>query len=98
MAKRFADYKGLQKPLVFRGFRGKYIYWGIGALLAGLVFGSLTMSLINMWLGALVLIGSIVGGLLYIAGKQKKGLHDKATAKGIYIINHIDHYGRKKYL
>jgi hypothetical protein len=44
------------------------------------------MSLVNMWLGAIVLIGSIVGGLLYIAGKQKKGLHDKARAKGIYII------------
>jgi len=98
MAKRFAVYKGLQKPLVFRGFKGKYIYWGVGALLAGLVFGSLTMSLVNMWLGALVLIGSVVGGLLYIAGKQKKGLHDKAAAKGIYIINQIDHYGRKKYL
>jgi len=34
--------------------------------------------------------------LLYIASRQKKGLHDKANAKGIYIINHINHYGRKK--
>jgi len=98
MAKRFAVYKGLQKPLIFRGFRGKFIYWGLGSLLAGLVLGALTMSLINMWLGAVVLIGSIVGGLLYIAGKQKKGLHDKSRATGIYIINHIDHYGRKKHL
>ena len=98
MAKRFAVYKGLQKPLIFRGFRGKFIYWGLGTLLAGLVLGALTMSLVNMWLGAIVLVGSIVGGLLYIAGKQKKGLHDKARATGIYIINHIDHYGRKKQL
>jgi len=86
MARRFAVYKGLQKPLVFRGFKGKYIYWGVGSLLAGLVLGSLTMSLVNMWLGALVLIGSVIGGLLYIASRQKKGLHDKANAKGIYII------------
>ena len=97
MARRFAVYKGLQRPLTFKGFKGKFIYWGVGSLLAGLVLGALTMSLVNMWLGAMVLIGSIVGGLLYIAGRQKKGLHDKASAKGIYIINHINHYGRKKY-
>jgi hypothetical protein len=98
MAKRFAVYKGLQKPLIFRGFRGKFIYWSLGSLLAGLVLGALTMSLINMWLGAIVLVGSIVGGLLYIAGKQKKGLHSKTRSGGIYILHHIDHYGRKKYI
>ena len=98
MAKRFAVYKGLQKPLVFRGFRGKYIYWGISSLLAGLVLGALTMTLVNIWLGVLVLAGSIAGGLLFIAGKQRKGLHNKATATGIYIINQINHYGRKKHI
>jgi hypothetical protein len=85
MARRFAIYKGLQKPLIFRGFAGKFIYWGIGCLLGGLVFGALTMSLVNMWLGAIVLIGTITGGLFYIAGKQKNGLHDKSRARGIYI-------------
>jgi hypothetical protein len=85
MAKRFAVYKGLQKPLIFRGFAGKFIYWGIGCLLAGLVFGALTMTLVNMWLGAIVLVGIIVGGLFYIAGKQKNGLHVKTRAKGIFI-------------
>jgi len=85
MAKRFPIYKGLQRPLVFRGFKGKFIYWGVGSLLAGLVLGALTMALVNMWLGAMVLIGSIVGGLLYIAGKQKKGLHEKSRASGIYV-------------
>ena len=85
MAKRFPIYKGLQKPLVFRGFKGKFIYWGVGSLLGGLVLGALTMSLVNMGLGAIVLIGSVVGGLLYIAGKQKKGLHEKSRASGIYV-------------
>jgi hypothetical protein len=85
MPKRFAVYKGLQKPLIFRGFAGKFIYWGIGCLLAGLVFGALTMTLVNMWLGAIVLTGTIVGGLFYIAGKQKNGLHDKSRATGIYV-------------
>lgn len=99
MAKKYPIYKGLQRPLVFRGFKGKYIYWGVGSLLAGLVLGALTMSLINMWLGAIVLIGSVVGGLLYIAGKQKKGLHNKSRPQGIFIhqvnFRRINRNGRK---
>jgi hypothetical protein len=98
MAKRFAVYKGLQRPLIFRGFKGKFIYWGIGSLLTGLVLGALTMSLVSMWLGAFVLVGCITGGLLYTASKQKKGLHSKRRSAGIYIINQINHYGRKNYI
>ncbi|WP_432328096.1 plasmid transfer protein [Mucilaginibacter sp. P25] len=93
MPPKFAVYKGLQKPLIFKGFKGKFIYWGIGFLLVGLVLGALTMSLINMWLGAMVLIGCIVGGLLFTATRQKKGLHLKTRSSAIYILNH---YGRKK--
>ena len=85
MGGKFAIYKGLQRPLVFRSFKGKFIYWGVGSLLAGLVLGALTMSLINMWLGAIVLAGSIVGGLVFVAAKQKKGLHQKTRSRGIYI-------------
>jgi hypothetical protein len=92
MSRKYAVYKGLQKPLIFKGFKGKYIYWGLGFLLSGLVLGALTMSLINMWLGALVLIGCIVGGLLFTAGKQKGGLHAKSRTSNIFILNR---YGRK---
>jgi hypothetical protein len=98
MARRYAIYKGLQKPLVYRGFKGKFIFWGIGALLAGLVLGGLTIALVNMWLGAVVLIGCIVGGLLFIAGKQKGGLHSKSAKKAVYIhpsrLKHLNHYGK----
>ena len=99
MAKKFAVYKGLQKPLVFKGFQGKFIYWGVGILLGGLVLGAITMALVNMWLGALVLAGSITGGLLYLAGKQKKGLHSKTRSREILIhssnLKNISLYGRK---
>jgi hypothetical protein len=90
--RKFAVYKGLQKPLIFRGFKGKFIYWGLGFLLAGLVLGSVTMSLVNMWVGALVLIGAIVGGLLFTASRQKGGLHSKGRNSNILILNF---YGRK---
>ena len=99
MAKRYAVYKGLQKPLIFKGFKGKFIYWGLGSILAGLVLGALIMSLVNMWLGALVLAGSITGGLLYLAGKQKKGLQAKSRSREILIhpsnLKKIHLYGRK---
>jgi len=92
MARKYAVYKGLQKPLIFKGFKGKYIYWGLGFLLSGLVAGALTMSLISMWLGAVVLVGTVTGGLLFTAGKQKGGLHTKSRSSNIFILNH---YGRK---
>ena len=92
MTRKFAVYKGLQKPLNFKGFKGKFIYWGIGFLLTGLVFGALTMALINMWFGALVLISCIAGGLLYTASRQKEGLHNKTRNTKILILNR---YGRE---
>ncbi|WP_454801364.1 plasmid transfer protein [Mucilaginibacter phyllosphaerae] len=95
MARKFAVYKGLQRPLIFKGFKGKYIYWGIASLLSGLVFGALTMSLVNMWLGAMVLIGFTVGGLLYCAAKQKGGLHAKSRNHNILILHH---HGRKNFI
>jgi hypothetical protein len=71
----------------------------VGSLLAGLVFGALTMALVNMWLGAVVLTGSMAGGLLYTAGKQKHGLHDKDRSPHTLIhqvnLKKINRYGRK---
>lgn len=91
-ARKFAVYKGLQQPLIFKGFKGKFIYWGLGFVLLGLVLGAVTMSVVNMWLGALLLVGTIVGGLLFTAAKQKCGLHTKSRASTLCILNH---YGRK---
>lgn len=79
-------YKGLQRPLVFKAFKGKYIYWGIGILIGSLVFGIIIAVAVSMLVGAIVFIGGMVGGLLYIATKQKKGLHDKDKSKGVFII------------
>lgn len=99
MAKRFAVYKGLQKPLVFKGFQGKFIYYGVGILLGGLVCGAITIALVNMWLGAIVLVGSITGGLLYLGRKQKEGLHDKSRTRQVFIhpinLKKIKLYGNK---
>lgn len=84
MERTFSIYKGLQKPLVYRGFAGKFIYWGIASLLAGLVFGALAIALLNMLLGVFVMAGCIGGGLMYTASRQKKGLHQKKRSTGIF--------------
>ena len=100
MAKRFAVYKGLQRPLIFKGFKGKFIYWGVGSLLLGLVAGTITMALVNMYIGAVVLAGIIIGGLFYTAGRQKGGLHDKPKPGGIYVhpvnLKILQVYGKQK--
>ena len=100
MARQFQVYKGLQRPLVYRGFKGKYIYWGVGALLAGLVMGALTMALVNMWLGLIVLISGVAGGLIFIAAKQKKGLHVKSRPQAVFVhqvnFKKMHRHGRKK--
>jgi hypothetical protein len=100
MARKFPIYKGLQKPLEFKGLKGKYIYWAVGSLLAGLVLGALTMSLVNIWLGAIVLVGSIAGGLVFIASKQKQGLHSKTSSRSFFIhpvnLKKLNHHAAKK--
>ncbi|RZK42651.1 MAG: plasmid transfer protein [Pedobacter sp.] len=81
----FGVYKGLQRPLVFKSFKGKFIYWGVGILLSGLLLGALTMALISMYLGVFVLAAIVAGGLFYTARKQNKGLHSKTVSSGIHI-------------
>lgn len=100
MVRKFPIYKGLQKPLEFKGLKGKYIYWAVGSLLTGLVLGALTISLLNMWLGAIVLVGCIAGGLVFIASKQKHGLHSKAISRSYFIhpvnLKKLNHHAAQK--
>lgn len=83
--KLYFVYKGLQKPLVYRGFKGKFIAYGISSLGLGLVLGGLSGAMVNMYIGGLVTIASIAAGLSYTFSKQRSGLHDKTRSKGIFI-------------
>lgn len=85
MATLYPIYKGLQKPLVYRGFKGKFIYWGIGSLVAGLLTGGLTGAMTNMYLGGAVTIILICAGLGYTFYRQRCGLHSKTRNQGIFI-------------
>lgn len=89
-------YKGLQKPLVFRAFKGKFIYYGLGSVLVGLIATMVVSATTNMLYGVITLVTISGGGLLYTAIKQQKGLHSKKIMKGIFIIQHKHHYKNVK--
>lgn len=81
--------------MVYKGFKGKFIYWAVGLLLSALVIGALTMAIINMYLGAAVMAGIIISGFFYIGARQKKGLHDKAFSMGVfYPVNQLSKINR----
>jgi hypothetical protein len=83
--RQFPIYKGLQKPLSYKGLKGKFIGWGAAALGGGLVLGGLSGALINMYLGAVTAITSILAMFALILYQQKKGLHSKQRCRGIFI-------------
>ncbi|MBE9599894.1 DUF4133 domain-containing protein [Pedobacter sp. MC2016-24] len=85
MGKRFSIYRGLQKPLVFKGFKGKFIYWGLACLVMGLVLAAITVAMVSMLLGIVVLIACIGGGLFYTASQQKNGLHNKDKSQSVFV-------------
>lgn len=81
----FAIYKGLQRPLVFKMFKGKFIYYGAGVLVAGIIIAGLITAIVSSIAGLVVLFGTTVPGLLYVINKQKDGLHDKRRERTIFI-------------
>ncbi|WP_316826076.1 plasmid transfer protein [Pedobacter miscanthi] len=84
-AKRYKIYKGLQRPLTYKGFKGRFIYWGLGILLLSLVSGALLMAIMSMYVGAIVMIGMLLSGFFWLGSRQKKGLYDKNKLWGIYL-------------
>ncbi|MFL0137689.1 DUF4133 domain-containing protein [Tenacibaculum maritimum] len=81
-------YKGLQKPLVFKGIKGKFIYWSAGGILTSffLSFG------FNYLLGAfpaLLIAMCLIGGLMFYVNKKQKneGIYSKDKTFGVIRIN-----------
>lgn len=81
----FAIYKGLQRPLIFKSFKGKFIYYAAVVVVAGIIIAGLVTAIISSIAGLVVLFGITVPGLIYVINKQKEGLHDKKREKTIFI-------------
>ncbi|WP_316847078.1 DUF4133 domain-containing protein [Pedobacter psychrodurus] len=83
--RQYPIYKGLQKPLSYKGLKGKFIAWGAAALALGLLSGGLSGALVNMYLGSAVTLLSIPVMFSFILYRQKKGLHSRQRDRGIFI-------------
>jgi hypothetical protein len=77
-------YRGLQKPLVFKSFKGQYIYWGLGSILIALLTAMLVSSLVNILTGIICMAFILASGLGATAYFQQRGA--KATFIGIALI------------
>lgn len=88
---RYADYpvfKGLQKPLEFMGFQGRYIYWAAGTVGGAIVGFIIAYCLVGFVVELVVLVVAISAGAALIFFKQRKGLHTKRSDQGVYIYAH----------
>src|SRR6185437_9160745 len=81
----FAIYKGLQRPLVFKIFKGRFIYYAAGVLVAGIIIAGLITAIISSIAGLIVLFMLTVPGLLYVINKQKEGLNNKKRERSVLI-------------
>ncbi|MFV0593958.1 MAG: hypothetical protein ACK5M7_21485 [Draconibacterium sp.] len=81
----FPIYKGLQKPLVFKGFKGRYIYWAVSFIVSGIVLTALIGTIFNVLTGVFVFAIITGGGIFYTSQKQKNGLYDKTRNNAIYV-------------
>lgn len=82
----FPVYKGLQRPLVFKSFKGRFIYWALGSVLAGILIGGVVSATINSIVGIILMIIIGLSGLGYTLNKQKKGLYVKRTDNAIIVM------------
>lgn len=82
----FEVYRGLQKPLVFKSLKGRYIYWGLACVVSGFLLAVILSVAINFLSGLLALVVITFGGLGCTAWQQRKGLHHKTRAKGAYLV------------
>ncbi len=74
-------YRGLQKPLVFKSFKGRYIYWGLGSILIGLLTAMVVSSIANILAGIISMILILGVGLATTAYYQQRGT--KSNFQGI---------------
>ncbi|MDR2774255.1 MAG: DUF4133 domain-containing protein [Tannerella sp.] len=88
--RKYSVYKGLQRPIQFKGLKGNYIYFAFGIAVGSLFVAILVTPFTNFLTGcitmALVAFGGIVGMALY---QRKYGLYRKRILDGVYIVHNI---------
>ena len=83
----YVVFKGLQKPLVFKGFKGKFIYWLAGGLLGSFILCIIGSVAFHVSVGiALMVIGSGVT-LLIVKKNMRYGLQKKEITEGLIFLD-----------
>lgn len=82
-------YKGLQKPLIFKGLKGRFIYIGAGCVILSMILCAVLSTIFSFLYGGISLVVVLFGGLYLTSVSQKKGLHRKDKRKGVFIINKV---------
>lgn len=78
-------YRGLQRPMEFMGFQGRYITWAAitcGATLLGFMLFYAIFNFLVALIFAVCAV-SIGGGAILL--KKRKGLHTKQEEKGVFV-------------
>ena len=84
----YVDYplfKGLQKPLEFMGIQGRYIYWAAGAVGGAILGFIIAYCIAGFVAGLVVLVAFVVTGAALVMFKQRRGLHSKKVARGVFV-------------
>lgn len=82
-------FKGLQKPLEFMGIRGRFLTLAavaIGVSFVGFIIFSIILGKLA---GFIAMIVMALVGLVTIFMKQRGGLHNKRSDKGVFIYHNI---------
>ena len=84
-------------PLVLKGFKGRYIYWGLALMLSAFIFSTIVTVTMGIVLGVLFMIVYFGSGLYVLSNKQKQGMYSKTKDYNTYLPQHgIRRIGRKK--
>ncbi len=63
--------------MVFKGFQGKFIFWGLGALVGGVLIGAVACISLGSVTGMGILVVYLAIAFTIIFKKQEKGLYAK---------------------
>lgn len=85
-ARTYSIYKGLQRPLVFKVFKGRFIYMALGALVGGITGGIIASVLISAVAGLIAMALIAIPLLMFTIEKQKQGLYEKRRDEAVFII------------
>ena len=78
----------VQGTLEFLGIQGRYIYWA-AVTTCGAIVGFVAAYCLLGFIAGLVVLATVVSvGIVLILLKQRKGLHSKKVAPGVYVYAH----------